>query len=78
MSIDLQQHELLKFKLRSNGSSLASIARLLGVSQSTVTVVCQGYRRSHRIQSAIADQLGTTPQQLFPDRYPAEEGSANN
>ena len=78
MTVDLQQHELLKFLLRRAGSSMAAIARKLCVSQSSVTVVCQGYRRSHRIQTAIADQLGTTPQQLFPDRYPAEEGSANN
>lgn len=73
MSVDLQHHELLKFKLRSVGSSLTDISNRLGVSQSTVTVVCQGYRRSHRIQTAIAERLGTTPQRLFPDRYSAKE-----
>ena len=56
---------------------MAGIARTLGISQSSVTVVSQGYRRSHRVQHAIADQLGTTPQELFPDRYDAEEGPAN-
>ena len=53
---------------------MAKIARSLGISQSSVTVVSQGYRRSHRVQREIADQLGTTPQELFPDRYAAEEG----
>jgi len=57
---------------------MAEIARTLGIKQSSVTVVSQGYRRSHRVQSAIATQLGTTPQKLFPDRYPAEEDSAAN
>ncbi|NDW02688.1 MULTISPECIES: helix-turn-helix domain-containing protein [unclassified Salipiger] len=38
-----------------------------------MTVVSQGYRKSHRIQKAIAKQLGITPQQLFPDRYAEEE-----
>lgn len=78
MTVDLQQHELLKFLLRSAGTSMAAIARKLEVSQSSVTVVCQGYRRSHRIQAAIAEQLDTTPQLLFPDRYPEQEGSTNS
>lgn len=74
MKVDLQNHEILKCRLRLVGSSMAAIARTLGISQSSVTVVSQGYRRSHRVQREIACQLGTTPQQLFPDRYEAEEG----
>lgn len=74
MKVDLENHEFLKFRLRLAGSSMAKIARTLGISQSSVTVVSQGYRRSHRVQREIADQLGTTPQQLFPDRYEAGEG----
>lgn len=73
MKIDLEQHEFLKFQLRLVGSSMAKIARSLGISQSSVTVVSQGYRRSDRVQRAIADQLGATPQELFPDRYISEE-----
>lgn len=78
MKVDLHNHEQLKCRLRQAGSSMAEIARTLGIKQSSVTVVSQGYRRSHRVQSAIASQLGTTPQELFPDRYPAEEDSAAN
>lgn len=73
MKVDLHNHERLKCRLRQAGSSMAEIARMLDIKQSSVTVVSQGYRRSHRVQSAIAVQLGTTPQALFPDRYPAEE-----
>lgn len=74
MKVDLEGHEILKCRLRLVGSSMAKIARSLGISQSSVTVVSQGYRRSHRVQREIADQLGTTPQQLFPDRYSGKEG----
>ncbi|RMC37437.1 helix-turn-helix domain-containing protein [Paracoccus alkanivorans] len=73
MSVDLRRHQFVKLRLRAEGRSLASIARELGVLQSSVTVVSQGYRRSHRIQTAIAAALGTTPQTLFPDRYPKKE-----
>lgn len=75
MKVDLKKHERLKFRLRLAGSSMAKIARQLGISQSSVTVVCQGYRKSHRVQTEIAEHLGTTPQKLFPDRYTAEEDS---
>lgn len=73
MIVDLQHHEFLKFRLRSAGSSMAQISKTLGISQSSVTVVSQGYRRSHRIQTEIARQLNTTPEALFPDRYPGKE-----
>ena len=69
MSVDLSLHADLKQRLRQTGSSLTDIANKLGVLQSTVTVVSQGYRKSHRIQTALALQLGTTPSSLFPDRY---------
>jgi len=50
MSVDLSLHADLKQRLRQTGSSLTDIANKLGVLQSTVTVVSQGYRKSHRIQ----------------------------
>ncbi len=62
-------HETIKYQLRMAGTSLSEVARDLGVAQSTVTTVSQGYRKSHRIQSAIASKLGTTPEALWPDRY---------
>lgn len=73
MSVDLQRHQMLKLRLRSMGSSLAQVARNLSVLQSSVTVVSQGYRRSHRIQEAIATELQTTPADIFPERYSGKE-----
>lgn len=70
MPLSLRQHERIKRWLRQRGSSLAEIARELAVAKTTVTSVSQGYRRSRRIEAAIAAKLGRTPQQLWPARYP--------
>ena len=69
MVLDLQQHELIKMRLRLVGSSLSAIARELDVRATTVTSVSQGYRRSRRIEQAIAIKLQERPEQLWPDRY---------
>lgn len=69
MSVDLQRHELVKCRLRMAGLSLTIVARDLRVSQSTVTVVSQGYRTSHRIQKAIACALGEPVEKLYRERY---------
>lgn len=66
-------HERLKMELRLRGKSIASIARELDVFRSSVTLVSQGLRRSEKIEKALAEAIGMTPQELFPDRYPAEE-----
>ena len=68
------RHERLKFQLRLKGRSLASIARQLGVSVSTVSLVSKGKNRSVRIERALAEALASTPEQLFPDRYPQQQG----
>ncbi|MDK3017040.1 helix-turn-helix domain-containing protein [Pseudodonghicola flavimaris] len=54
MSIDLENHEMLKCRLRLAGSSMAKIARSLGVSPSTVTVVSQGYRNEKLVGEGAA------------------------
>ncbi|WP_245708087.1 helix-turn-helix domain-containing protein [Celeribacter baekdonensis] len=69
-------HERLKMELRLRGKSIASVARELDVLRSTVTLVSQGLRRSSKIEKALANAVGTTPAELFPDRYSAEEDSA--
>ena len=38
----------------------------------TITIVSKGYRRSKRIEQAIADAIGTSPAALWPSRYPAD------
>lgn len=75
MRSSLERHEIIKTRLRLAGSSLAQIARELGVAPTTVTTVSQGYRRSRRIEAAIARALRVTPQALWSDRYPEFDGS---
>ena len=70
MRPELELHERIKMRLRLAGSSLADVARELGVAGTTVTSVSQGYRRSRRIEAAIAAKLGVQPRDLWPDRYP--------
>ncbi|WP_313349596.1 transcriptional regulator [Paracoccus sp. (in: a-proteobacteria)] len=74
MCVDLKQHEYRKARLRVAGTSLSEIARQLSLSHTSVTVVSQGYRRSARIEAAIAVALGEKPSTTFPDRYPATDG----
>lgn len=69
MVLDLQQHERIKMRLRLVGSSLSELARELDVRATTVTSVSQGYRRSRRIEQAIADKLKEKPEILWPERY---------
>lgn len=64
-----EQHESIKSRLRLAGSSLAIVARELGLSPTTVTIVSQGVRRSHRIESAIAAKLGVPAATLWPEKY---------
>lgn len=69
-----EEHERIKMRLRLVGSSLADVARELSVTPTTVTSVSQGYRRSRRVESAIAEKLGIAPHELWRDRYPDARG----
>ena len=75
MSIDLARHQEILGRLHQAGFTISSLAAQLKVAPGTVTIVSQGHRKSHRIQSAIAEILGVTPQELFPERY--EQGEEN-
>lgn len=70
----LENSEQIKCDLRKIGSSLAKISRELGVTCATVSIVNQGHKRSRRVEDAIAQKLGTTPEKLYPDRYEQTEG----
>lgn len=67
-----RQHERVKGALHLRGVSLADIARQLGVTPTTVTVVSKGHRRSRRIENAIAQALGLSPRTVWPERYRGE------
>lgn len=67
--IDDKRHASIKSALRLKHLTLSDIARSLDVSPGTVSIVSRGFRRSRRIESAIATALGFTPEELWPDRY---------
>jgi len=67
--IDDKQHARIKSALALRGATLSSIARDLGVAPTTVSIVSRGYRRSRRIEKAIADAIGRSPAELWPSRY---------
>ena len=67
--INEKTHQKIKAALSLNRNSLSMIARDLGVSPSTVTIVSQGYRRSQRIEQAIAHAIHVDPRDLWPERY---------
>ncbi|WP_438853155.1 helix-turn-helix domain-containing protein [Brevundimonas nasdae] len=64
-----RQHQRIKGALKLRGSSLSAVARSLDVTPTTVTIVSKGVRRSRRIEAAIANALGMTPDALWPERY---------
>lgn len=68
--VDEKQHQRIRAALALRGITLSSIARDLDVRPTTVTIVSKGYRRSQRIEQAIANALGATPAQIWPRRYP--------
>ncbi|MFN8682351.1 transcriptional regulator [Paracoccus sp. P2] len=65
-------HEMIRARLRLAGTSFSDIARELGKTPASVSLVSQGHRRSQKIQRAIAEKLDTTPENIWPDRYEQE------
>lgn len=79
MPIDLIRHAEIRNQLDAVGLSISALARDMGIRPASITVVSQGFRRSKLIEKRLADALGTTPEQLFPERYSDEEdGIAQN
>jgi lambda repressor-like predicted transcriptional regulator len=76
MQIDDKRHDRIKSALGLKGLTLSDIARDLAVTPSTVSIVSRGFRRSHRVEQALASALGMTYSQLWPDRSkpPATNG----
>ncbi len=70
--IDDKQHARIKSALRLRQLTLSDIARSLDVDPGTVSIVSRSFRRSRRIEGAIAEALGLEPAQLWPERYPGK------
>lgn len=74
VSVDRERHARIRYELSLRGLSLAEIARRAGVGVSAVSAVSIGKSRSARIENLLAATLGTTAEELFPERYRSFEG----
>jgi len=68
-----ERHLKIKYELQKAGSSFNQIARDLGISHSTVLAVSNSRGVSARVQDAIAEKLGVSPSELWPERYQEED-----
>lgn len=65
-----QRRKWIIYQLQSRGLTLAAIGGELGVIRQAVSDAL--IRPSARIEEAIAAKLGTTPQELFPERFDSD------
>lgn len=70
--VDDKLHARIKGALALKGINLSMIARDLGVAPTTVSIVSRGFRRSRRIEAAIAHAIGCEPAVLWRQRYQSE------
>lgn len=57
----------VRWMLELNGTSFADIGRELGVTRGAVRH-CQ-WRKSPRMEQAVAKKIGFEPEQIWPERY---------
>ena len=60
--------EDIKAALRKRGSSLAAVARTLGVTTSCAAMVIWPGKRSRRVEAEIARVLEMDPLEIWPNR----------
>ncbi len=70
-------HEMVRARLRLARTSFSNIARELGITPASVSLVSQGRRRSRKVERTIAEKLGTTPEKIWPERYQQEVSMKN-
>lgn len=75
--IDDKKHARIKSALSLKRISLSDIARSLEVTPSTVSIVSRGFRRSRRVEQAIAAALGQAPEDVWPERYVRSQQPSN-
>jgi Ner family transcriptional regulator len=66
----------IKAHLELAGSSFSDIARELKIRRQSVQQVLN--KSSRRVELAIAAKLGFTPEEIWPERYPAAAGNNTN
>jgi len=76
--IDIKKRRRRKIRamLVEEGITLASIARQMGLTKSTVCDVVTGGRQSRRVKRAVADALRMKPKDLWPEDFPNNRQAA--
>jgi len=69
VTVNEETHLAIKKRLSQLGKTFVEIAQQEGVSKVSVSIVSRGYRRSRRIEAAIARAVNSTPEELWPERY---------
>lgn len=64
------KHLEIKMRLQLVNSSFNEIARELGLSHSTVLDVSNSRGVSMKVAQAIANKIGSSPDELWPGKYP--------
>lgn len=65
MEENLAHHEYLKYRLRLSGTTMAALARELGINHASLICITKRRRRSKRIEQALADKLNVPVDELF-------------
>jgi Ner family transcriptional regulator len=68
-----EAHSLIKVALKAKRTNLSDIARRESMAPTTIASVARGRIRSRRVEKLLAEATGFTVQELWPDRYRAEE-----
>ncbi|EFP0183606.1 transcriptional regulator [Escherichia coli] len=67
-----EKREWIKYNLKINGMTLASLARQHQTSRQVLSRAL--YKQNPRWEHEIAKALGTKPTQLWPERYDVQNG----
>ena len=66
--VSTSQKNFIKALLVARGIKISDIARELNVSVPTVSLVISGRDNSRRIKAAVAEKLGFSPEELWPEK----------
>lgn len=66
--VSTSQKNFIKALLVARGIKISDIAKELNVAVPTVSLVISGRDKSKRIKAAIAEKLGFSPEELWPEK----------
>ncbi len=66
--VPTSQKNFIKALLVARGIKISDIAKELNVSVPTVSLVISGRDNSRRIKAAVAEKLGFSPEELWPEK----------